>query len=370
MKPKVLEHTLSILLVTAVFGVIALVLREGEIARSAERAKAVQAYLDLDFLDLDDPMHRVLLKETLNVFDPGKSGEHDLLLKAIERYRQEQFTSVEYKTGGDRRGLTGRKLVELGGMYAQFVLIYVLVMVLTYRASQSIAVARFVKMKQLRSSYVRELFRHIATANFTHIPAYTVAILLLVKALAKGVAYAILFAPAYVIAYSIRSTFDTGSYLFMIVLGIVSNGLLITYANRFYTFLVGESRKGYVQTALVKNLDDDYQWGTARGVPHAAVLRPGHMLPGHVFSHVYRNARYQYIPTLKEHASFLITGLIIIEMALNIHGHLGYEMLQNILYRQYDVVAFIIVAIFLLVKATEMVVDVWYHREMGRYENK
>ncbi len=78
------------------------------------------------------------------------------------------------------------------------------------------------------------------------------------------------------------------------------------------------------------------------------------------------NARYQFLTTLKEHASFLITGLIIIEMALNIQGHLGYELMQNILYKQYDVVLSIILGMFLLVKSTEIVVDSWFHHRIQK----
>jgi ABC-type dipeptide/oligopeptide/nickel transport system permease component len=82
------------------------------------------------------------------------------------------------------------------------------------------------------------------------------------------------------------------------------------------------------------------------------------------------NARYQYIPTIKEQASFMITGLIIIEMALNIQGRLGYELLQNVLYRDYQVAAFIVLAIFAVVKVTEIVVDLWHQRESRRFENR
>jgi ABC-type dipeptide/oligopeptide/nickel transport system permease component len=82
------------------------------------------------------------------------------------------------------------------------------------------------------------------------------------------------------------------------------------------------------------------------------------------------NARFQFLVTLKEHASFLITGLVIIEMALNIQGHLGYELLQNILYKQYDVVLSIILGIFLVVKVTEITVDAWFHHQSRKYENR
>ena len=88
-----------------------------------------------------------------------------------------------------------------------------------------------------------------------------------------------------------------------------------------------------------------------------------------MFQYIYANARYQYIPTMKQHASFLITGLIIIEMALNIQGHLCYELLQDILYRYYDIAIVIIFGVFLVVKATEMLVDYWFYYESQNYEN-
>mgnify|MGYP007017505763 CR=1 FL=1 len=155
----------------------------------------------------------------------------------------------------------------------------------------------------------------------------------------------------------------------MVVLGVLSNGLLIGATNRFSAFLTTESRKGYVRTAVVKNLDASYEWGNSPGVSPGAVLRPMGLFPSHVFRHIFLNARYQSLPTLKEHASFLITGLIIIEMALNIQGHLGYELLRTILYRQYDVSLAIVLGVFLIVKTTEIAVDLWFHHETRMYGN-
>ena len=188
-------------------------------------------------------------------------------------------------------------------------------------------------------------------------------------AAAKGLVYLVLFSPAYVIAYSFKGTFDTDSSLFMIVLGVVSNGLLITYANKFFTLLVHEGRKGYVETALVKNLGASFSFRRPDGIRLRSVFALHKRFPGHILNHIYINARHQYIPTMKEHASFLITGLIIIEMALNIQGHLSYELLQQVLYRHYDVAIVIIVGIFLVVKATEILVDAWYHIESRRFDN-
>lgn len=369
MKARLIEHTLSILLVTAAFGMLVVILGDKETSRRTAHMKTIEPYLQLDFLDFGDPLHRALFKETLTLFHPNTPNRNDSIVQGIQSFHQEQFTHQAYKTGSEDRGLSGAKLVRLGVMYLQFSLVYLVVMILSYRAAQSLAILRFVKMKQRRTSYISELFDHFKH----HAPGpsyYFIAIFLLTKALIKGLSYCVLFAPAYVIAYSMRTGFDTDSYLFMIVLGVVSNGLLINSANKFFTILASESRKGYVQTAIVKNLHSSYTWGAVDGVSYRAVLSPKSLFPLHVFRHIYVNARYQYLPSLKEHASFLITGLIIIEMALNIQGHLGYELMQNILYKQYDVAAAVVVGIFLIVKATEIVVDVWFHHESRKYENK
>jgi len=153
-----------------------------------------------------------------------------------------------------------------------------------------------------------------------------------------GIASVVLFCPAYVIAYSIRTEINTDTMVFLIILCVISNGLLMVYANKFFTFLVTESRKGYVETALVKNLYNSYLPHGADGISYGSMLKPFKLFQGHVFGHIFKNARYQYLATVKEQASFLITGLIITEMALNIHGYLNYEMLRQMLYGNYDIV--------------------------------
>ena len=127
----------------------------------------------------------------------------------------------------------------------------------------------------------------------------------------------VLFSPAYVVAYALKGRVEISSLFFLVLLAVLTNGMLVNYATGFLTLLTAESRKGYVDTALVKNLAADWSWNTRHGVPAEVLWRPGASAPGHVFHHIYLQARYQHLPALKEHASFLITGLIIIEMALN-----------------------------------------------------
>jgi hypothetical protein len=363
---RLIEHCISILLVAGVFLALVFFVQTQSSVQLAPSDDELQQYLLLDFIDFGSPLDKALFKETLNAFSPDQFARNDSLLKKIENLRREQFTSGLYKTGGDERGLTTAKLGELGLMYLQFIAIYLVVMALCYYGAQTIGIIRFVKMKQGTSSYLSQL-RTLANSGrlFSSLGE---ALALLVKAMLKGTASMILFAPAYVIAYSLKTKFETDSYFFMVVLGVVSNGLLMNYANKFYTLLVSESRKGYVETAVVKNLHNSFLRDAPDGVK--SVFRFKKEFPSHVFQHIYLNAQYQFVPTLKEFASFLITGLVIIEMALNIQGHLSYEMLKNILFKQYDVVLAIILSIFLLVKATEIAVDVWMERLAQKFENR
>lgn len=368
MTRKLVEHLISILLVAGVFTALIVVVQRTSTQQFAPTDNELQRYLALDFIDFGNPLDKALFKETLDAFFPDNIAQNDSLMNDIEQLRREQFTSEFYKTGGDARGLTLPKLQSLALMYIKFILIYLVVMALCYYGAQTIGVVRFFHMRQGASSPLASFIHRLRLGQLSTNVGGSLA--LLAKACAKTVASLVLFAPAYVIAYSFKTRFDTDSYLFVVILGVISNGLLITYANKFFTLLVGESRKGYVETAVAKNLCNAYHWDAADGVPFNAVLRFKKKFPSHVFHHIYLNAHYQFVPSLKEFASFLITGLVIIEMALNIQGHLSYEMLKNILFRQYDVVLTIIFGIFLLVKITEIAVDVWTERLARQFENR
>ncbi len=375
MRRKLLEHIGSIAFVILIFSLVILFLKDQESSERRARAELVAPYLNLPFVDFGNPRDKSLFRETLDLFRPSSRAANDSLMKAIESYRQAVFTDPGMKAGSGEHGLSWPVLQRLAGMYIQFIIVYAIVLGLTFYAAQTLAMVRFVRMKQGRGSYWTEFLErarewsHPAADGTRRIGAMRVVVPF-VKALTKGVAYVVLFSPAYVIGYAFRASVEMDSVLFMILLGAVSNGLLINYANKFYTLLVAESRKGYVETALVKNLSGVYTWDSPNGVSTGSLVRIPRRFPGHVLEHIYLNARYQYFPTLKEQASFLITGLIIIEMALNIQGHLCYELLQNILYRRYDVALAIILGIFLLVKVTEILVDLRQHREELRYENR
>ncbi len=374
MRKRLAEHIGSMLVVALIFGVLIVLFREHEDAVLRARQDTVKPYRSMQFLDFGNPLHRALFLETLNVFRPDSLKANEDLLRAIDAYREAEFTEPALKAGAAARGLTLPLLGTLGSMFLNFVVAFVVALLCTMYSAQTLAVYRFVAMKQGRESLLRMLWAHLGrrgeTSRRSNQGAFVLRALgLLAGALLKGVVTVILFAPAYVIGYALMTEFGSGGIPYMIVLGVVSNGLLMMYANRFFTMMVSESRKGYVETAIAKGLSRNWAWNRPGGIRLTSLFRLRKRFPSHILGHIYLNARYQYLPSTKEQASFLITGLIIAEMALNIQGHLGYEMMQKILDQQYDVVLAIAFAIFVAVKLTDIVVDWQWTRETRRYEN-
>jgi hypothetical protein len=323
-------------------------------AAQRRQSAGMDRFGDLSFVDFNSRFECALFNDVVNIYYPGRYSANDSLVKAIVRYKQREFSRRLQSTQVSEK-LTLARFAGILGMYARFLLIYILVMVLTYYGVQTLAVFRFAYRRRRAISGAGTAVQKIRRGAVDFL---------------AGLGTFLLFCPAYVIAYSIRTEFNTDTVLFMILLGVISNGVLITYANKFYAFLVAESRKGYVDTAVVKNLHAGFRFHSADGIPLGAILSLGKKFKGHVFDHIFRNARYQYLSTIKEQASFLITGLIIIEMALNIHGYLNYEMLRQLLYKNYSIVTVIILCIFYTVKMTEIFADWLLYRESQKYENK
>jgi hypothetical protein len=370
MKRKIREHILSIFFVILILVGVFYLINESDPEKVID-VEIIEAYAELNFLDYDNHFDKLILKDVLNLYYPNQVLKNDSIIQAIEDYRKYQITELSSQTtNGSQFNLS--KFKNLLWMYFKFILVYVLVFILTYYGVQTLGLLRFVRLKQKRTSYLVQSWQYISKLSQTNnwlekIKFSLNFIFLFFKAILKASVYFALFSPAYVIAYSFKTRFDTNSLLFMIILGVISNGLLITYAQKFYTFLITESRKGYVQTAIVKNLTNSYY---KDGIPLKSIFRIKKFFPEHVFQHIFLNARFQYLGALKEQASFLITGLIIIEMALNIQNHLGYELLQNLLYKNYLIVLIIILGIFLVVKFTEIFTDAIMLQEAKKYENK
>jgi hypothetical protein len=370
MKSRFIEHSLSLILVsTVLLGLFFLLQRQNKEGRQKSQSQ-IERYLNNDLVDFNDPLNKIIFKEALNHFYPQNKAQNASLFEAITEYRSQKLLQsidkARHKQGVDRDSLN-----KVWPMYLKFIAIYLIILIFSYYGVQTIGVYRFIKKQQNRSSYLYLLMLHLRNSSKEKNGArYIKAAVLLGKAALKGLVYLILFSPAYVLAYSFKTEINTSSPLFMVLLGIISNGMLILYSNKFYTFLTAESRKGYIQNAIVKNMNNNYAFKTAQGLKRRSVFAFHKKFPGHVFQQIFDNARYQYISTFKEQASFLVSSLIIIEMALNIQGYLSYELLQEALYKNYPMVILIVLGIFYIVKFTDITADWILFRETRKYENK
>jgi hypothetical protein len=318
-----------------------------------DRKAAAQGELgDISFVKLNDSFHTALLNDAADIYFPGRSDKNARLVSEAIITRERNFSrNLETEFLVER--LSAGKLRQIVVMYLKFVLVYAVVMLLTYYGVQTLGTWLFVYERRQSGEQADEFGNRIVK---------------FLSRFAGAIITMILFSPAYVIAYSIRTKLNTDTVLFMIVLGVVSNGLLIVYAAKFRAFLEVESRKGYIDTAVVKNLNS--LWSRKDGgITITSILKPRKCFSGHVFEHIYRNAVFQYLSTIKEQAAFLVTGLIIIEMALNIQGHLCYEMLREMMYGNTDIVVVILLLIFYTVKVTEIATDVAISRRNIKYAN-
>ena len=354
------KHLISILFIAVLFLIIHILYSAGDNEETNPDIQEIREYTQLDFLDLSSPEDRQILHDVLDIFNPQRVAANDSLIKNLEQYLTRQMRA-SVKSRDISQGISSEKFLMLMMMLLKFAVIYLFVLVITYYAVETFAVYRFIRSRQpgnFLSSVKRSGEKIFTVRRWKEKGLLSIKLAVKIgRGVLKVLVMFTLFAPAYVIAYSFKTSFDTDSVFLMILLAVISNGLLITYTQKYYTFLVSESGKGYVQTAIVKNLRNSYQFNVSDGIPVSTIFRIHKKFPGHVFDQIYENVRYQYLETLKEQASFLITGLIIIEMALNIQGHLCYELMQNILYKNISAVLIIIMGIFLVVKVTDIIID-------------
>jgi len=365
---KIQEHLLSLILVGVLLSSAAVLM-----APKSQLIEPPDLYNELEFVNFNDPLHYALLKDMLRLYQPGQLQKNDSLLKALVN-----FSEKELKQLGDgnvqKTPFSIDKSISIFWMYLKFILIYVLVVLLTYYGVQTLAVWMFMRKGQNKPPFIISLIgqaqKFSRSKGWTHyFNTLSGLLLILIKGLFRAFWMAALFTPAYVTAYSIKSDFNTDSILFMVLLAVISNGLLITYANKFFTLLISESRKGYVLTARVKNLQNSYLPNDPDGIPLKSILTFSKKFKRHVFDHIFMNARLQYLDTIKEQASFVISGLVIIEMALNIHGQFTYELMQQLLYRNYHYVLLMVLGIFVLVKLTEISVDYIKFRQLKKMDS-
>ncbi len=358
LRSKLREHGLAILTISALFVIGSKILTPD--SDRPDPPEILRPFVDQPFLHLDDPLHFTLLTDALGYDQAAADSirreyalwKERLTLKALEERNRQSL----WDPGVMRR---------LIGMGFQFAIIYILVLAAAYFGTRALGTYQFCRLKSGGGGRLSRLMRDATnwpTGDPKKIARYVTRLLKHGGGLvAITAALLVAFSPAYVPAYALKSYVATDSLLLMIVLAVGTNGLLVAYAQKYASLLSVEFRKGYVETAMVKGLSSDFK------VRWTWIVRG--QFRGHVLGHVVENADYQYWSTFKEQASFIVTGLVIIEMALNMQGRLCYEMLQQMLYRNADIVFAIMMGLFLLIKCTEAAVDVWTIRLHRKYDN-
>ncbi|MCX7726281.1 MAG: hypothetical protein N2053_05480, partial [Chitinispirillaceae bacterium] len=252
MKSKIIEHILSIGLISLFLVGIIFIVKNHERQKELLLREELKILLNAPISNVNNLFEKYLTYDCMNIFYPGQSDKNKDIIEKFYKVKEEEFRKA-IKSSSALKRLSLQTLSEIIGMYIKFFIVYLIVMLLVYYAVQTIGSLRFIIEQQRFQIRIFELPEK---------PFY----IKIIFGILKNMAYAILFSPAYVIAYSIRTEFNTDTVFFMILLGIISNGLLVIYSNKFYTFLVAESRKGYVENALVKNLNNDYTISKERGI--------------------------------------------------------------------------------------------------------
>jgi len=357
---RIKEHLLSIVFVTVIIGSLIIIV-DRNAADSASQTITDSQYLPA-FVNPDSPLEKAILKDVLNIYYPDSPKENSDKLEQASIIRSEMFLAT--MRGGDRKTLLdGSEIIRILLMYIKFIFVYLTVILLTYYGVITAGTWRFIR-KQAKKE------RQITAYNKKPLNPFAAYASYFAGKVLKFAIHTILFSPAFVIAYSMKTELNTDSVFFMILLGVISNGLLIIYTNKFYSFLVAENRKGFIDTAKVKNLKQSYVFNSTEGIRLSEIFKVFKNFKGHIFDHIFENAVIQYSSTVKEQSAFLITGLIIIEMALNIHGYLNYEMLKQILYGNASIVLFIVLLLFYLSKITEAASDIILAIQLNRYRNQ
>ncbi len=364
LSPRLKEHLSALLFVSALLMGLAVYLAPAPQTLQAPPFAAV-----LDIINPDEPLNRAMLQDMLDWYQPGQPEDNEKIISDLEAFRKQQLQTLR-QDHIKQTPFRGKEFRRLFGMFLNFILLYILALGLTYYGVQTLAVYLFTRKQRQIPPFliqIKKEVQNLRACRGNRRLQHTGRLFAVSGAgILRALAQALLFAPAYVTAYSIKSDFNTESVVFLILLAVISNGLLIQYANKFFTLLISESRKGYVLTARVKNLNHSYEPQANEGISWRQIFALRKSFPGHVFGHIFMNARFQYIETIKEQAAFLISSLIIIEMALNIHGHFSYELLQQLLYKNYHYVLLMALGYFVLVKATDVLAEALKQHEQNK----
>jgi len=344
MKSILFNHLVVFLIIAGLFtglGLVSVFLYHPE---KAESNPEMTKWLQDSTINWQDPLHQALIADVLDLKSVEQDGE--AFVRSAARLKSDE-TAKTLEQLRHQKGLVFGDFPDFLLKLLGFSFIFGLVLFILVWGSQTLGLYRFIRSKQGKRTSGKQFWHSV----------YSFFGLL------------ILFSPGYLIAYMLKPLIPSDSIILMISLGLITNGALIVYSQKFLNLMNQEMDKGYVLAARIRNVNENFENGHQSNLTWKAILGFHKHFPGHILHHILLNAKRQYWNTVRELAAFTITSLIILEMALNIQGRYGYELLRQVLYGNYGDVLAMMLGLFLIVKITEVAIDYHIYKQKLKFEN-
>lgn len=340
-----LKHLLLFLSVAGLFFLLWLLTSRLTESPPETRDAATEKWLQDSLILWQDPLHQAIVADVWDL--AGNSPEGDQFVSQMAR-RKSAETVGEIDRLRRQKSLISTDFPGFLLQFFSFFLLFGVVLAISVWGAETLGLLRFIFKNQQRPA---------GSAPHPH-PVLGFLSLF------------VLFSPGYLIAYILKPVFPSDSALLIVVLGIFTNGTLAVYSQKYLNLLSQEFEKGYIVAARIRNVTDSFSTGRNQPLSWKELFGIRKQFHGHLLRHGLLNARRQFRETVRELAAFTITSLIILEMALNIQGRYGYELLRQLLYGNLTDVFVMMAGLFLMVKLTDAVIDLAAFRQDSRYLNR
>ncbi len=355
-----------------IFGSLLLIISFSNIKHhnTTEKYEEVISLFKNSGLDINSRYDREIFEDAVTNYFSSEKEKRDFLISNLKEFVEKRFTEKELKTGSNKKTLSVETVSIILWKFMKFILVFIIVEVLIFYLSEKLASLKFFLEKERKNNFHILIVRFFAERKKRFVPDkinLKELLLLFIGAVGRFSAYFIFFSPVYVIAYIFKFNAENTTFIWIILFGVFTNGVLIAGINRFFQLLISESKRGYVETLHVKNLPMFENHEIREFINSSMKIKID--FGETIFAQIFESAHLQFVGSFKQISRFVITGLIIIGMALNIQSGLFYEMLQSFLFKEYDILFFILFLIFLAVKIIDVIIDLYSLKLEGKYDN-
>jgi hypothetical protein len=354
-KKEIREHFIGLAFFTALFAALIFFVSGSE---NENKFSEIKSLLTAAELNPENELDAATLLDAIKNYYKN-SPKADALIAEYFAYKEFLLTARENKSGADVRSLDFSLALSLLGKAALFAFYFALIGFLLFYLSESFALLKFKRKNCGAGKQQKKAEKE--NAQIMNLLKKAGEIIL------AAAGYFILFSPVYLIGYLFKFNYENVTFFSYVILSVFTNGVLITSANKFYRLLESESVKGYVETAKIKGVN--YDCSADGKITATRIFSPFKFFGEHILTQIYKSAHLQYLSAFKEIARFQITGMIIVELALNLQNGIFYELLKALKGKETAVAIFILMLVFFVVKASDIVTDYLFLKENAKYEN-